>query len=276
MGALRLEFNSKQNQHAWEETAPLSSRPAPRHQLQPHQNNNVIFSRQGKELELWRIISCWPCCRSFDIFYLPLIFLSSFVVVFFFYDPLYVFLWVNLFTKLISSWLRNETIRIWITRLPKARERKKNGENLTRLLRKRSKVWNGMNKGSIKDEIVHRYHCTTPYMYNFSALLWISISKASHSHRYMRDHVMRVYSNLWGVQLMFQSDRQWSGPCHLVKLGSVWIDSVCRELQSAAKTREIQCVNRVDKMLKGGACNTSLLLRLRERVDSSNVLTALN
>lgn len=73
---------------------------------------------------------------------------------------------------------------------------------------------------------------------------------------------------------MFQSDRQWSGPCHLVKLGSVWIDSVCRELLSAAKTREIQCVSLVDQMLKCGGCNMSLLLR--QRVDSSNVVTALN
>lgn len=112
--ALRLGFSSEQNQHAWEETPPLSSRPAPRHQLQPHQNNNVIFSRQGKELELWRIISCWPCCRSSDVFYLPLIFLSSFVVFFFSFPSS---LCVYLFTKWISSRLRNETIRIWITLL---------------------------------------------------------------------------------------------------------------------------------------------------------------
>lgn len=166
-GALRLGFNSEQNQHAWEETPPLSSRPAPRHQLQPHQNNNAIFSRQGKELELWRIISCWPCCRSSDVFYLPLIFLSSFVV----------FCFAILSLRLpVSASSQNEFHLDLETKLSefglhffqtRAKEQKKK-TNLTRLLRKRSGVWNGI---SPKTKSSSRYYYTTPYMYNFAALL---------------------------------------------------------------------------------------------------------
>lgn len=81
--------------------------------------------------------------------------------------------WVYLFTKLISSGLRYETIRIWITLLPKVRERKKRGWQTWQdcFARGLSLKWNDM--GSAKDEIVHRYYNTTSYMYNLSALLWI-------------------------------------------------------------------------------------------------------
>ncbi len=58
---------------------------------------------------------------------------------------------------------------------------------------------------------------------------------------------------------MFLSDRQWSGPRHLVTLGSVWMESVCRELQP-----EIQCVSQVDKTRKCDESSTSLLLKKSE------------
>ncbi len=63
---------------------------------------------------------------------------------------------------------------------------------------------------------------------------------------------------------MFLSDRQWSGPHHLMTLGSVWMESVCRELQPAAKTPEIQCVSQVDKTRKCDESSTSLLLKKSE------------
>lgn len=281
MGALRLGFSSEQNQHAWEETPPLSSRPAPRHQLQPHQNNNVIFSRQGKELELWRIISCWPCCRSSDVFYLPLIFLSSF----FFFFILSLRLSVstssqNEFHLDLETKLSEFVLHFFQTR---EKEQKKK-TNLTRLLRKRSRVWNGATRGTPKtksssDITIPPPTCTISQLCFRSGWHGISFSGSQMLIYMWEDHLMRVYSQVTVISEEFgwcscQTD-SGQGPVTSWSWGLYgW--RVC--VESYSLLQKPQRSNVSVRWIKCGSVVsvTRLCCWKRERADSSHAVKALS
>lgn len=93
----------------------------------------------------------------------PLLFYSS--------QPLSASICVYLFTKWISSRLGNETIRIWITLLSNVRERTKEKDKLDKIASQALQSLKWSDKGNAKEKIVLWYYYTTPYMYNFTALL---------------------------------------------------------------------------------------------------------
>ncbi len=85
--------------------------------------------------------------------------------------PLSASISVYLFTKWISSRLRNETIRIWITLLSNVRERTKEKDKLAKIASQALQSLKWSDTGNAKDKIVLWYYYTTPYMYKFAALL---------------------------------------------------------------------------------------------------------